>query len=98
HPNISSQIGAIGLDILKNNWSPAINLRSAQICLQALLSVPEPKEPQDVVVAKQFLTGHAAFTATARRWTEDFAMVSSAEYNRKVQKLIEMGFPEALRL
>nr|GFB03992.1 ubiquitin-conjugating enzyme E2 27-like [Tanacetum cinerariifolium] len=46
----------------------------------------------------QYLNDHAAFTATARRWTEDSAMVSSAEYNRKVQKLIEMGFPEALGL
>ncbi|GJY06600.1 ubiquitin-conjugating enzyme E2 27 [Tanacetum coccineum] len=94
HPNISSQTGAIGL--LKSDWSPAITLRSALICLQILLSVPEPKEPQDAVVAKQYLTDHAAFTATARRWTEEFAMVSSAEYNRKVQMLIEMGFPETL--
>nr|GEU52191.1 ubiquitin-conjugating enzyme E2 27-like [Tanacetum cinerariifolium] len=50
----------------------------------------EPKDPQDAFVSKQYLTYHDAFTATAWRWTKDFAMVSSAEYNRKVQKLIEM--------
>nr|GEU98697.1 ubiquitin-conjugating enzyme E2 27-like [Tanacetum cinerariifolium] len=54
---------------------------------------PEPKEPQDAVVAKQYRTDHAAFTDTARRWTEEFAMVSSAD---RVQMLIEMGFSETL--
>ncbi|GJU02601.1 FAR1-related sequence 5-like protein [Tanacetum coccineum] len=83
HPNISSQTGDICRDLLKNNWSPAITLRSALICLQVLLLVPEPKHPQDAFVAKQYLTDHAAFTATAWHWTKDFAMVSSAEYNRK---------------
>ncbi|GJX33678.1 ubiquitin-conjugating enzyme E2 27 [Tanacetum coccineum] len=82
HPNISSQTGDICRDLLKNNWSPAITLRSALICLQVLLLVPEPKHPQDAFVAKQYLTDHAAFTATAWHWTKDFAMVSSAEYNR----------------
>ncbi|KVH95731.1 hypothetical protein Ccrd_002204, partial [Cynara cardunculus var. scolymus] len=53
HPNISSQTGAICLDILKNNWSPALNLKTALISLQALLSSPEPNDPQDAVVAKQ---------------------------------------------
>ncbi|GJR85657.1 ubiquitin-conjugating enzyme E2 27 [Tanacetum coccineum] len=89
HPNISSQTGAFGL--LKSDWSFAITLRSALICLQILLSVPEPKEPQDAVIAKQcllfpplqYLTDHAAFTDTVRRWTEEFSMVSSAVYNRK---------------
>ncbi|GJR60248.1 ubiquitin-conjugating enzyme E2 27, partial [Tanacetum coccineum] len=79
HPNISSQTGDICRDLLKNNWSPAITLRSALICLQVLLLVPEPKHPQDAFVAKQYLTDHAAFTATAWHWTKDFAMVSSAE-------------------
>ncbi|PWA63406.1 ubiquitin-conjugating enzyme E2 1 [Artemisia annua] len=94
HPNISSETGAFCLD--KNSWTPAMTLRSVLISLQALLSVPEPNDPQDNVVAEQYLTDHATFTAIAMCWTEDFAMVSSPEYNRKVQKLIEMGFPEAL--
>ncbi|PWA36385.1 ubiquitin-conjugating enzyme E2 1 [Artemisia annua] len=73
-----------------------MTLKFALISLQALLSVLEPKDPQDDVVAEQYLTDHATFNATTLCWTEDFAMVSMPEYNRKMQKLIEKGFPKAL--
>ena len=53
HPNISSQSGAICLDILKDQWSPALTLKTALLSIQALLSAPEPDDPQDAVVAQQ---------------------------------------------
>ncbi len=51
HPNISSQTGAICLDILKDEWSPALTVRTALLSLQALLCAPEPNDPQDAIVA-----------------------------------------------
>lgn len=54
HPNISSQTGAICLDILKNEWTPALTIRTALISLQALLCAPEPDDPQDAEVARMY--------------------------------------------
>jgi ubiquitin-conjugating enzyme (huntingtin interacting protein 2) len=95
HPNISSQSGAICLDILKDQWSPALTLKTALLSVQALLSAPEPDDPQDAVVAQQYLREYQTFVSTARYWTESFAKASSLGVEEKVQKLLEMGFAEA---
>ncbi|KAK9090391.1 hypothetical protein Sjap_023568 [Stephania japonica] len=54
HLNITSQNGAICLDILKDQWSPALTVKTTMLSLQALLSTPEPNDPQDAVVAQDF--------------------------------------------
>lgn len=51
HPNVSSQTGVICLDILKDEWSPALTIRTALLSIQVLLCSPEPNDPQDAVVA-----------------------------------------------
>ncbi|CAH9136723.1 unnamed protein product [Cuscuta epithymum] len=94
HPNISSQSGAICLDILKDQWSPALTLKTALLSIQALLSAPEPDDPQDAVVAEQYLRDHNTFLGTARYWTDAFAKPSLG-LDEKVHRLVEMGFPEA---
>lgn len=96
HPNISSQSGAICLDILKDQWSPALTIKTALLSLQALLSAPEPDDPQDAVVAQQYIKEQNTFISTARYWTEAFAKATSLGVEEKVKSLIEMGFPEEL--
>ena len=44
HPNMSSQTGAICLDILKDEWTPALSIRTALLSIQALLTAAEPGE------------------------------------------------------
>jgi len=93
HPNISSESGAICLDILKNEWSPALTIRTALISLQALMSAPEPDDPQDAVVAKQYKSDIKQFQATAKYWTETYA-APGGDVDKSVKKLMEMGFSE----
>ncbi|KFM25308.1 Ubiquitin-conjugating enzyme E2 27 [Auxenochlorella protothecoides] len=91
HPNVSSANGAICLDILKDQWSPAMTLKTALLSLQSLLSSPQPDDPQDAVVARQCLTDPAEFQRTARLWTESFAQERRADA-AKLGRLTDMGF------
>ena len=97
HPNISSATGAICLDILKNEWTPALSIRTALLSLQALMCAAEPDDPQDAVVAKQYKTEPEAFKKQAKEWTEKYANPAAVE-NAKISKLTDMGFtPEQAR-
>lgn len=73
HPNISSQSGAICLDILKDQWSPVLTLKSTLMSLRSLLCSPEPNDPQDAQVATHYLRDRDDFEKTARYWTEIYA-------------------------
>jgi ubiquitin-conjugating enzyme (huntingtin interacting protein 2) len=91
HPNISSVTGAICLDILKNEWTPALTIRTALISLQALMCTPVPDDPQDAEVASQYKNNINEFNKTAKLWTENYAK-NQAE--KKIQEIIDMGFSE----
>ena len=92
HPNVSSANGAICLDILKEQWSPALSIKTAMLSLQALLSSLEPSDPQDAVVARQYMDNLAEFNAQARRWTREHAGAGAKD--EKLERLKEMGFAE----
>ena len=92
HPNVSSQTGAICLDILKNEWTPALTIRTALISLQALLCAPEPDDPQDAEVARMYKTDRELYNYTAKQWVEKYAI--EKDIKDQIKKLMEMGFPE----
>lgn len=80
HPNVSSQSGAICLDILKgrhppdpDQWTPIYTLKSTLLSLRSLLCSPEPSDPQDAEVAKHYTTDVASYERTAREWTRKYA-------------------------
>jgi len=90
HPNISSQTGAICLDILKDQWSPALTIKTALLSLQALLCSPEPDDPQDAEVARMYKTNIDEFRKTAKFWTDTYAKKDSKE--EIIARVCEMGF------
>lgn len=90
HPNISSQTGAICLDILKDQWSPALTIKTALLSLLALMCSPEPGDPQDAEVAKMYMGNREEFDRTAKFWTESYAKPSSKE--DAISRVCEMGF------
>ncbi|CAB9499634.1 conjugating enzyme E2 [Seminavis robusta] len=90
HPNISSQTGAICLDILKDQWSPALTIKTALLSLQALMCSAEPGDPQDAEVAKMYMGDRKKFDSTAKFWTETYAKPTSKE--DAITRVCEMGF------
>lgn len=73
HPNISSVTGAICLDVLKDKWAAALTIRTVLLSISAMMAKPEPDDPQDAVVAKQYKSDQSMFVKVAKFWTYKYA-------------------------
>ena len=68
HPNID-KIGRICLDILKDKWSPALQIRTVLLSIQALLSAPNPDDPLANDVAEHWKRNESEAIRVAKEWT-----------------------------
>jgi ubiquitin-conjugating enzyme E2 N len=61
-----------------DNWSPALQIRTILLSIQALLGAPNPDDPLAADVAKSWKEDEQAAIATARAWTQKYAVPKEA--------------------
>jgi ubiquitin-conjugating enzyme (huntingtin interacting protein 2) len=78
------------MNFININNNQALTIKTALLSLQALLTSPEPSDPQDAEVAKMYISDRKKFEKTAKFWTDSYAKAIDEE--EIINRIKEMGF------
>jgi ubiquitin-conjugating enzyme E2 D/E len=74
HCNIRQEDGEVGLNILLDEWCPALTISKVLLSIIVLLQEPNIKECYEPAIAKQMITDYTKFYAYAQEINQQYAV------------------------